>query len=390
MYKKILFCLDNSDSANRGVDTGLNIARGFSASVTGCHVYAARLHNDRFRQMEGGLPPEYQKEEILKNQREVHDSLITKGLKIISDSYLAPFLAKVKSAGLDGLGVSREGKNFDELVKETNEGGYDLVVMGSLGLGKTETSRIGSVTERVARRVRTDLFISKDTSNSSGSITVAIDGSPSSFGGLLSAIKLSKALNLKIEAISAFDPDFHQTAFRSIAGILSEEAGRVFRFKEQEQLHDAIIDKGLQRIYREHLSTASDMADKNNVYLKTTLLSGKPSNEIIKHVRKTNPFLLVLGRIGAHSSAGLDIGSTTENCLREALCDVLISSKEFTPLINKSGGIEWDGEAGNILTSIPSFARPIVRNMVEDAARKNGILRITASFMRTIRKDMEG
>ena len=54
----------------------------------GCHVYAAKLHDYRFKQMEYTLPEEYLDEVELERQRKIHDSLITMGLKLISDSYL--------------------------------------------------------------------------------------------------------------------------------------------------------------------------------------------------------------------------------------------------------------------------------------------------------------
>ena len=42
--------------------------------VTGIHAYAAKLHDNRFRQMEGGLPEQYRKEDEMEHQREVHDT----------------------------------------------------------------------------------------------------------------------------------------------------------------------------------------------------------------------------------------------------------------------------------------------------------------------------
>ncbi|MBI5453202.1 MAG: universal stress protein [Deltaproteobacteria bacterium] len=388
MYRNILFCLDNSDYANSGVEAGLRIAVTSRATVAGCHVYAARLHSERFKEMEGGLPPEYKAEEKLKEQRAVHAGLIEQGLKIISDSYIAPFLARAEGLGLSAIGVSREGKNFEEIVKEAEENPYDLVVMGAHGLGKTGLSRIGSVVERVARRVKTDLLIMKDASFSgpSGEIVAAIDGSTASFGALDAAIYLSKIFKTGVEAVSAFDPDFHRTAFRSIAGVLSEEAGRLFRFKEQEKLHDEIIDKGLAHIYAGHLEGAAKMAGAKGVNLKTTLLSGKASAEMIRYCRTEMPFILALGRTGAHATDMLDIGSVAENCLREAPCNILITSKKAALPQTSASGVEWDSEAEKILSSIPSFVRQMVKKMAEDAARKDGVAVITPQFMRKVRE----
>lgn len=390
MYKRLLVCLDNSDYSNFAASLSVAIASASGALLTGCHVYAARLHNARFLEMEDGLPHEYRKEETLKNTREVHDTLITKGLKIISDSYTAFFQANAAAAGVQAIGVSREGKNFEELLAEAAEGGYDLVSMGRLGLGALPSSTIGSVAERVARRTRKDILVAGSV-DFDGPILIAIDGSPASFGGLKIALELSRVFNRPVEAVASFDPVFHQSAFRSIAGVLTEEAGRLFRFNEQEKLHEEIIDKGLARIYRGHLDTAARVAASLGFSIKTTLLSGKASDEIIKHAEKVSPFMAVFGRTGAHATKVLDIGSTVENCLRELACHVLISSGEFIPeMPQNSSSIDWTSEANDILGRIPQFARGIVKNMVEDSARGKGLTTITASFMREVRKRMDG
>src|SRR3972149_564876 len=390
MYGDILVCLDNSAHSITASDLAVAIARASSYSLTGLHVYAARLHNARFREMEDGLPEEYRREEEIKNTRKVHDTLITRGLRIISDSYSAVFLAKAQGSLIPAKGMSREGKNFEEILKEAAEGGYSLIALGRLGLGRTETGRIGSVAERVARRARTDVLVAGESLEAGKGITVAIDGSPQSFGGLLAALDLANIFHCEVEAVSAFDPMFHQTAFRSLAGVLDDEAGRLFRFREQERLHDEIIDKGLARIYRGHLDTAERIAASKGARVRATLLSGKASDEIITHVRIARPFMLVLGRVGAHAVEGLDIGSVTENCLREAECHVLVSSNGFPPALKGRDSIARTGEAELILSRIPQFARGIVKGMVEDAARKEGLSEVTPELMRKVRKGMEG
>ena len=88
MYKQIYIPVDNSDYSNMAVDIGVRLAKQFGAKVIGSHVYAAKLHDRRFKQMEAGLPEEYHDEQELERQRKIHDSLITRGLQIITDSYL--------------------------------------------------------------------------------------------------------------------------------------------------------------------------------------------------------------------------------------------------------------------------------------------------------------
>jgi nucleotide-binding universal stress UspA family protein len=88
MYKSIYVPVDNSDHSNRAVACAVTLGKTFTAKLAGCHVYAAGLHDYRFRQMEYTLPEEYIDEVELERQRKIHDSLITMGLKLISDSYL--------------------------------------------------------------------------------------------------------------------------------------------------------------------------------------------------------------------------------------------------------------------------------------------------------------
>ncbi len=82
---------------------------------------------------------------------------------------------------------------------------------------------------------------------------VAVDGSSRSYGGLMMALSMARAWQVPVHVVSAFDPYYHYVAFNRIATVLSDEAGKVFRFKEQEQLHEDIIDAGLAKIYQGHL-----------------------------------------------------------------------------------------------------------------------------------------
>ncbi len=380
-----MVAVDNSDYSNHGVDLGIEIAKAFGGALTGVHVFAAKLHDWRFRQMEGGLPERYRFEGELERQREIHDSLITKGLEIITDSYLDAAEGKCRDAGIAMIRKSLEGKNYKALVEDIGNSGYDMVILGAIGLGAVKENLLGSVCERVVRRVNGDLLVIKNTTQrlQGGKIMVGVDGSPESYGALQIALSLSEKLSASVEAVSAYDPFFHYAAFNSIAKVLSEEAGKIFRFKQQEQLHEEIIDEGLAKIYKAHLEVAKGIGKEQGVEVGTTLLAGKPYDAILGHVRKERPDLLILGKVGVHKDDGLDIGSNAENLLRLAPCHVLLTARRYVPPVEAVAEqtVSWTKEAEARMERVPSFVRNMARMAILRFAQDKGHTVISSSIV---------
>jgi nucleotide-binding universal stress UspA family protein len=386
MYQRIYVPVDNSEHSDRAIDRGLDLARAFGSKLTGSHVYAASMHDYRFRQMEYTLPEEYLDEVELERQRKIHDSLITMGLKLISDSYLDPMARKCREAGLEFEPRMMDGKHHVEILRDIAAADYDLVVIGALGVGRVRDSVLGSVCERVTRQCDRDVWVVKrvesgDAAADGGqakdrdTILVGIDGSPQSFGALMSAIDLAKAFGKKVEAISIYDPYLHYKVFNGIVNVLTEKAAKVFRFEEQNQLHEEIIDTGLAQIYQSHLDVAARMATEQGVELKKTLLDGKAYQKILDHARKTHPWLLVLGRIGVHSGPEeTSLGSNTENLLRLTDCDVLITRRAVVPALDVKAeeSIRWTPEAESRMTRVPAQVRGVARTGILRLALEKG------------------
>ncbi|MFY9269549.1 MAG: universal stress protein [Candidatus Manganitrophaceae bacterium] len=388
MYRSIYIPVDNSDYSNTAIDIGVMLAGQFGAKVIGSHAYAAKLHDKRFKQMEAGLPEEYHDENELERQRKIHDSLITRGLEIITDSYLDIVDEKCKEGNIPMERVSLEGKNYKVLVDDIVKNGYDLVILGALGVGAVRESMIGSVTERTIRRVRkSDVFVVKETKppvvGQMGKIIVAVDGSHYSFGGFKMALALAKAYNLQVDVVSAFDPYYHYAVFNSISGVLSEEAGKVFRFKEQEKLHEEVIDSGLAKIYQSHLEICLKIAEGEGVAIKTSLLDGKPFEKVLQYVKKEKPWLLIVGRIGVHSDEEMDVGSNSENLIRMAPCNVLVSNQKYIPPIDAIAEytVAWTEEASKRMEKVPIFARGVAKTAVYRYAIEKGFTIISNSVV---------
>ena len=83
---------------------GVRVEAGRAATST-----PRSMHDYRFKQMEYTLPEEYLDETELERQRKIHDSLITMGLKLISDSYLDPMPKRCAGGGA-GVRAAHDGR----------------------------------------------------------------------------------------------------------------------------------------------------------------------------------------------------------------------------------------------------------------------------------------
>jgi len=243
MYREVFVPVDNSQHSDWAIDRAIEVCARTGGRITGNHVYAARLHDVRFRQLETGLPAQFQTPEEIKRQRKVHDKLIEKGLQLISDSFLDQIEQRCARAGVPLRRQLLEGINYEEIVKEVNggtgqlpsligfdpniashyDGGehvrsdvrlgadgrivaedetadekvagssgrqYDLLVIGAHGIGRQPYSQLGGVVARVARGIERDLLLVRDDKPlTGGRILVAVDGSAYSYRAMRAALE---------------------------------------------------------------------------------------------------------------------------------------------------------------------------------------------------------
>ena len=428
MYREVLVPVDNSPHSDLAVDRAVEICSRSKGRITATHVYAARLHDVRFRQLEVGLPAQFQEPQEIRRQRKIHDKLIEKGLQLISDSFLDEVDRKAKAAGIDLTRQLLEGINFEEIANEANRGAgqlpsligfdpniaskydggenvrsdvqlgddgriiaeeeehdeklagqsdrnYDLVAIGAYGIGRQAYSRIGGVAWRAIRKIEKDvLLVRDDRPIAGGSIMVCIDGSAYSYKCMRMALELAREYGCKLQVGSAFDVEYHHAVFNNIKDVLSVQASKVFKFEEQEELHNNIIDKGLLRLCKANVKRATVMASEYpDVEVETQILVGKPFQVILQWVEEQNPSLLVLARHGSHRIEGTEIGSQAEEVVRAANVNTLLVGTtdvrpEDIPWIEEDGekGLEWTPEAEVRILRVPPFALGIARKAVEE------------------------
>ena len=428
MYREIFVPVDNSQHSDWAVDRAIELCHKAGGRVTGNHVYAARLHDVRFRQLETGLPAQFQTPQEIKKQRKIHDKLIEKGLQLIADSFLDQLGKRCEAGGVPLTRQLLEGINYEEIVNEVNRGAgrlpgligfdpnraagydggervrgdvrvgengrlvaededaaarlvgssgrqYDVLAIGAHGLGRQAYSQLGGVVARVLRGVEKDVLIVRDDRPfAGGRFLVCVDGSSYGYKAMRVALELAQAFGGSLYVCSAFDVEYHHVVFHNIKDVLSYQASKVFKFEEQEELHNNIIDKGLLKLCQANLKRAAVMAREfPDVPLKTQILIGKPFQVIMQWAEEIKPSLLLLARHGAHRIEGTQLGSQAENLVRLAPCNVLLAGTvgirpEDIPWIEEDGvaGLPWAPEAEVRILRVPPFAQGIARRAVEE------------------------
>ena len=428
MYREVFVPVDNSRESDWAVDRAIELCRRSGGRITGSHVYAARLHDIRFRQLEIGLPAQFQEPEEIRRQRKIHDKLIEKGLQLISDSFLDQLHRRCADSGVEMTRQLLEGINYEEIINEANRGEgrlpsligfdpniahnydgsekqrsdvrmgengrllaeeedqddklagssgrvYDLACLGAHGLGRQEKSQLGGVVSRALKGIRKDaLVVRDDRPLEGGRWLVGVDGSSYAYKGLRLALELASAFGAKLYIGSSFDVQYHHVVFHNIKDVLSVQASKVFKFEEQEELHNNIIDKGLLRLCQANLKRAQVMASEfPDVEVETQVLIGKPFQALLQWAEEIDPTLLVIARHGSHRIEGTDLGSQAENLVRLADTNVLLIGAENVrpeeiPWIEEDGeqGLEWAPEAEVRILRVPPFALGIARKAVEE------------------------
>ena len=398
MYGNILLPFDNSPCSRQALSWATCLARRLKSHLVGLHVYNANFHECAFQKMEAGLPERYQKDEVLKEQRMIHDALITKGLQLIADSFLNVLSDRCQREEVSFEEKMAEGKNFAQILKEADNDQYDLVILGAYGLGQDGSPTLGSVCQRTARHLRKDILVVKGGFPKEGAqVLVAVDGSRNSFTGLSKGLFLARSFGWRIKAVAVFDPDFHRRAFANISQALTSEAAKIFRLEEQKALHETIIDGGLRVVAERHLKKAQALARAQGIELVTQVAEGKPYREILKAIEQEGPGLLITGRYGSHGSTITDIGSHTENLLLYSGVSQLIVEDSLgeaeiteTEIQEEIPPLEWDEAALTLLDRIPSFARGMAKAAVEKEARERGLAKVTEDLIWKARARWEG
>lgn len=152
--KRILFATDLSENANRAYGYAASMAEAHGASVTILHVLEK-------------MPPKAELMVMLfegygsrKELQEKTEEEILRETKAFLERYCAAFNGRFPSCPLlvDSV-VVEPGDPVKRVLHHANQGGYDVVVMGSRGFGVIQGIWMGSTSKGVLRHSAIPVFI---------------------------------------------------------------------------------------------------------------------------------------------------------------------------------------------------------------------------------------
>ena len=157
LFDKILVAVDGSEPAYRALDVAVDLADRYSAEMVIVSVVTPLIYPlIRFTSTDFPTPvpaiiPAAAAGEYIKELRTQHEKVLEDALKRAKET--KPDL-KVSTKIL-------EGRPADEIVRFAKEERFDIIVMGSKGLGGIKEIFLGSVSDRVADEASCPILIVK-------------------------------------------------------------------------------------------------------------------------------------------------------------------------------------------------------------------------------------
>jgi nucleotide-binding universal stress UspA family protein len=148
---KILICTDGSEESLKAMEAAAGIATGCQVSeVAVIHVYESRLAFPFWGEGYSITAEDLERFKAMDNKEK------EKRKKVLEDAEEF-FTGK----GLSIKKIFKEGHPSETIAEVAREGGYDIVVLGSRGLGGLKKLLLGSVSNAVVQQLKTSVLVVK-------------------------------------------------------------------------------------------------------------------------------------------------------------------------------------------------------------------------------------
>jgi nucleotide-binding universal stress UspA family protein len=291
--RRIMCTTDFSECSRFTIPYGVALAREFGAMLYVCHVVDVPLVAV-YGEGIGDQGPDRQ------NMRAQAEENINNYMHAYSIEW-APLVAEGGTAHeIEALAVEKE---------------IDLVISATHGRSGLKRLVLGSVTERLMRRLHCPLLVVRSAERTAQDVSVekvsfdkvlvGLDFSPDSDLAFEHGLSLSQQFQSELHLVHVIEPP----VYRDLLKTQTDPAAL-----NQEDLREEIKEKMNGMIPEEALNWCSP---------KISLLAGQPHEELAKYALVNDMDLVVLGFRGHSLMETMFVGSTTARVIRGAVCPVL-------------------------------------------------------------------
>lgn len=287
--RTILCPIDFSEYSRRALDHAVTIARWYESTITALHVcpivpvaaYAAR------------------------------------------EQLMAEVTRFVEAENAPGVPIEimiGEGDVANEILRQANALGADLLVIGTHGRSGFDRLVLGSATEKVLRKADCPVL------SVPRRVPDAVPAAPTLFKRILCPVDFSDcSLNALHYAMSlAQEADARLTVLHAMVYHLEEEAPEMYEtLIADRHLSVPEFRSRCEEHSRERLAAAVPDAVRAYCIVETMLATGKPYREILRVAGEQQADLIVMGVQGRGAADLMFFGSTTQHVVRQATCPVL-------------------------------------------------------------------
>ncbi|MFZ0959397.1 MAG: universal stress protein [Terriglobia bacterium] len=286
--KQILCPVDFSESSARAYDSAQSLARHYQAKLFLQHVVDF-------------IPPSYAYYADAVYITELFQTIRDGARKQLQD-----FAKSHTRCGVQPECFVHEGAVTDSILSFAAAQKVDLIVMGPHGLKGVDRATLGSAAEKVLRKARCPVLVSRKSVDA----VVAADGAQDS-------IQLHKVI---------FCTDFSDPARRALEYALSIAA----EYDAQITLLHVLEDVQTLANIQEAIATATRQLDKlippergKAAKIRTMVRIGRAYEQIIRHASEIQADLLIMAVRGRNALDLAVFGSTTYRAIQLGSCSVL-------------------------------------------------------------------
>lgn len=292
---KILLATDGSETAHAATDFLMGMPLPEGSAVTVMTVLKRLLREDEVAALEAPQRRAYQ---------ETRETALAEAQALLDTE-----AQRLRSAGLATDTLICEGSAAEEIVRQTGEGGYNLVTVGSHGTHGARDFLLGRVSDRVFEYAPCSVLIVKPASDQAVSdqhlrLLLAYDDSPPARAAVELCAALPLPANSKLRAITVLPQIrmFRQDVHQQLSWVWQEK-------REKAQMA---------------LQWVSGEIEWKNIEVSTEVIeSEEVAKAILDQARDFDSDLLVIGNKSKHAFERFLLGSVTAKVAHHAPCSVL-------------------------------------------------------------------